>query len=51
MQPVTTRFLVVLSAATALVIIGVLVLMLNHYAGSLTETTQQIETRMVRLER
>ena len=46
MQPITTRFLVVLSAVSTLVIVGVLVLMMHHYVGGLTETTQQIEVRL-----
>ena len=46
MQPVTTRFVVVLSAITTLVIVGVLVLMMHHYVGGLTETNQHIEARL-----
>ena len=46
MQPATTRFAVVLSAVSTLVIVGVLVLLVHHYVGGLTETNQQIEARL-----
>ena len=50
-MPVTTRFAIVLSAVSTLVIVGVLVLMMHHYTSTIPEDYQQIEARLDLLNR